>query len=248
MKLKGKLIGGILGACFGGPFGIALGVAIGHVCDSVADSSEVSLAARSKFIELACEGISKIAKADGRVSEAEISEIEKIFVELRLDSDTRAKAVGHFRRSKNSNETLGSVARRFCAVFPNYEAREGFFIMLLRVALSDGTLNGREREALIEAAAELGVNASKFPGLGGDEYGRRQEVPNGELMEAYGFKLTSRASAGAAGGRPVTTDASEVFIELRQRYRSKPLPKATSALVEENPDLAGKLKTLANKS
>lgn len=49
--------------------------------------------------------------------------------------------------------------------------------MLLRVALSDGTLNGREREALIEAAAELGVNASKFPGLGGDEYGRRQEVP-----------------------------------------------------------------------
>ena len=69
MKLKGKLIGGILGACFGGPFGIALGVAIGHVCDSVADSSELSLAARSKFIELACEGISKIAKADGRVSE-----------------------------------------------------------------------------------------------------------------------------------------------------------------------------------
>lgn len=66
MKLKGKLIGGILGACFGGPFGIALGVAIGHVCDSVADSSEVSLAARSKFIELACEGISKIAKADSQ--------------------------------------------------------------------------------------------------------------------------------------------------------------------------------------
>lgn len=69
-----------------------------------------------------------------------------------------------------------------------------------------------------------------------------------ELMEAYGFKLTSRASAGAVGGHPVITDASEVFIELRQRYRSKPLPKATSALVEENPDLAGKLKTLANKS
>ena len=103
MKLKGKLIGGILGACFGGPFGIALGVAIGHVCDSVADSSELSLAARSKFIELACEGISKIAKADGSVSEAEISEIEKIFVELRLDSVCVAYAVVVFRRSKNCN-------------------------------------------------------------------------------------------------------------------------------------------------
>ena len=69
MRLRGKFIGGVLGACFGGPRGVALGVAIGHVCDSVSDSSESSLAARSKFLELACEGISKIAKADGRVSE-----------------------------------------------------------------------------------------------------------------------------------------------------------------------------------
>lgn len=102
MRLRGKFIGGVLGACFGGPIGVALGVAIGHVCDSVSDSSESSLAARSKFLELACEGISKIAKADGRVSEGEIAEIEKIFAEMRLDSETREKAVGHFRRSKNS--------------------------------------------------------------------------------------------------------------------------------------------------
>lgn len=100
MRLRGKFIGGVLGACFGGPIGVALGVAIGHVCDSVSDSSESSLAARSKFLELACEGISKIAKADGRVSEGEIAEIEKIFAEMRLDSETREKAVGHFRRSK----------------------------------------------------------------------------------------------------------------------------------------------------
>ena len=160
MRLRGKFIGGVLGACFGGPIGVALGVAIGHVCDSVSDSSESSLAARSKFLELACEGISKIAKADGRVSEGEIAEIEKIFAEMRLDSETREKAVGHFRRSKNSGETLGSVARRFCALFPSPEARESFFILLLRVALSDGDVNDSEKGALAEAAAELGVNLS----------------------------------------------------------------------------------------
>lgn len=69
-----------------------------------------------------------------------------------------------------------------------------------------------------------------------------------ELMEAYGFTLATHSSAGSQGGRPVTTDATEVFIELRQRYQSKPLPKTLSILVEQNPDLASRLKTLNNKS
>lgn len=128
-------------------------MAIGHVCDSVSDSSESSLAARSKFLELACEGISKIAKADGKVSEGEIAEIEKIFAEMRLDSETREKAVGHFRRSKNSGETLGSVARRFCALFPSPEARESFFILILRRGAQATANVNRFREGRASAEA-----------------------------------------------------------------------------------------------
>lgn len=69
-----------------------------------------------------------------------------------------------------------------------------------------------------------------------------------ELMEAYGFQTASRASAGAQGGRPVSTDAGAVFAELRSRYQSKALPKTLGELTEQNPDLGGKLKTLNNKS
>ena len=65
-------------------------------------------------------------------------------------------------------------------------------------------------------------------------------------MEAYGFELISKSSAGALGGRPKSVDADEVFIELRRRYEGKPLPKSPSLLREDNPDLAGKLKTIAN--
>ena len=213
MKVKGKLIGGILGAFFGGPIGIALGLAIGHACDSVAESSETSLAARSKFIELACDGISKIAKIDGRVSESEIAEIENIFREMRLDEQTRQTAVGYFRRAKNSPETLADVARRFCAVFPNPIVRESFFIMLLRVALSDGEINDSEKQALLSAAAELGVNALKFPGLG-ESFGREyngtgsagMRVSRSELAEAY-------ATLGVA------SDAS--FEEIKKVYHAK---------------------------
>lgn len=212
MKVKGKLIGGVLGALFGGPIGIALGLAIGHACDSVAESSETSLATRAKFIELACDGISKIAKVDGRVSESEIAEIENIFKEMRLDDETRQTAIGYFRRAKNSDETLADVARRFCAVFPNPLVRESFFIMLLRVALSDGDINESEKSALLAAAAQLGVNAAKFPGLGesfrGEYRSERggQSVSRSELAEAY-------ATLG------VTCEAS--FEEVKKVYHAK---------------------------
>lgn len=69
-----------------------------------------------------------------------------------------------------------------------------------------------------------------------------------KLMEAYGFQVVSRSSAGAQGGRPVSTDADAVFAELRSRYESKPLPKTLGELTEQNPDLSAKLKTLNNKS
>lgn len=69
-----------------------------------------------------------------------------------------------------------------------------------------------------------------------------------ELMEAYGFQSVSRGSAGSQGGRPVSIDAGAVFAELRSRYQSKALPKTLGELTEQNPDLAGNLKTLTNKS
>ena len=124
MRLRGKFIGGVLGACFGGPIGVALGVAIGHVCDSVSDSSESSLAARSKFLELACEGISKIAKADGRVSEGEIAEIEKIFAEMPKGNALalRKRRIGrsrHFSFPVRDNKNAGKPRSKNS---PQYEA------------------------------------------------------------------------------------------------------------------------------
>lgn len=68
----------------------------------------------------------------------------------------------------------------------------------------------------------------------------------GDFLEAYGFSQ----AYDEKGGRAAETEyaATDVFIELRKRYDGKDLPATVSILVEQNPDLAGKLKTLTNRS
>lgn len=61
------------------------------------------------------------------------------------------------------------------------------------------------------------------------------------FFAAYGFEANK-------AGHPFTTDAKEVFVELHRRYDGKALCASPSQLIEENPDLKGKLKTLQNNS
>lgn len=69
-----------------------------------------------------------------------------------------------------------------------------------------------------------------------------------EMLEAYGFTIVHKSDGSStSGGRPVN-DHEALFAELRKRYSIKPKPKTTTQLTKENPDLAGQLKTLTNKS
>lgn len=200
MKVKGKFLGGLIGVCCGGPLGLLAGLAVGHIVDtfsstfSDAAGGGLAFAARERFVEYICEGISKIAKADGRVSELEIAEVEKIFAEAGFDSEMRSRAIGVFRASKATPDTLADVARRFAIAFPKYEFRENFFLMMIRVAACDGGINDSERSALVAAAEELGLNPANFPNLGGaysggnyGSYAGGAQTASAELSEAYGI-------------------------------------------------------------
>ena len=61
------------------------------------------------------------------------------------------------------------------------------------------------------------------------------------FFAAYGFEANK-------AGHPFTTDAKEVFVELHRRYDGKALCTSPALLMEENPDLKGKLKTMQNNS
>src|SRR5437763_298909 len=103
MKWIGKLTGGVLGAVALGPIGAALGVLLGHQFDEHGEGLQAGLSAgedvvaigerffRTTFRVMGC-----LAKADGRVSELEISAARAVMGELRLDGPQVREAIACF--------------------------------------------------------------------------------------------------------------------------------------------------------
>ena len=65
-----------------------------------------------------------------------------------------------------------------------------------------------------------------------------------DFFKAYGF--TSESSG--KGGRAPTLDPERIFAELTSRYENREKPTSLCALIDENPDLKGPLKSMSNES
>jgi|GEM_PF-422177 len=204
--MKGKILGGILGGLAGGPWGAALGVAIGHAADLKSGKKDARGRdfKRELALEYLCAACAKVAAADGGISAVEIDEIEKIFADLRLNSQSRSRAAEYFKRAKDSPELgLADIAYAFANTFEDAAERKGFFGVIMRVALADARVSAAEAANLKAAARVLGIDARAVDealfaaGKGGDAF---------KLAESY-------AVLGAS-----TTDNAET---LKTLYRKK---------------------------
>lgn len=78
------------------------------------------------------------------------------------------------------------------------------------------------------------------------ELGKRAGYPSrADFMEAYGFDPVRR---GTTGGRPSSVDPESIVAEIARRYENKPKPTSLGQIEEDNPDLAGNIKTIRNAS
>lgn len=101
----------------------------------------------------------------------------------------------------------------------------------LRALFPDGNVTGLDSKD-----RALGKRLSKlFKALG---YASR-----GQMIEALGFH-----QSGSKGGRSKTLDPEALLAELERRYEGKDKPATMKALMQDNPDLVGKLKSLQNRS
>ena len=133
MAWIGKVGGGILGLIVGGPVGALIGGALGHQFDRGArlagflgyddladpgDSVAYSAADRQRlFFQTAFYGLGALAKADGRVSEAEIEAARNLMTEMRLGPAAVREAIECFAEGKRTNFPLRErvlVLRRAC--------------------------------------------------------------------------------------------------------------------------------------
>ncbi len=168
----GKLIAGLIGLVTLGPVGLLFGLAIGHAFDRglwqalQAASPEGLALVQRQFFDTTFTLLGYIAKADGRVSEAEIAQAESLFRQLRLNPTQRQSAILRFKEgSADGFDPEATVSAFANKVGQRRQLQQTLFLFLASMALADGDVSAPERTALHRIAGLLGVSAAEVDRL-----------------------------------------------------------------------------------
>jgi len=165
----GKLIGALLGLMlFRSPWGLLIGIIAGHFFDQSVEARRTHPGAGPQpgaqeigelFFKATFEVMGHVAKADGRVSEAEIAAARKVMAELRLDGVQIHAAIAYFTRGKNPEFDLESAMREFgdsCAHRP--ELLRVFLEIQVRAALEGVDMQGPSKTTIQKVAELLDIS------------------------------------------------------------------------------------------
>ncbi len=179
MSWLGKMIGGTIGFALGGPIGAVAGAAFGHTFvdkkeqvylsshpgtrESLSSNEEAQLV----FFTAAFSMLAKISKADGTITQKEISTVENFMKrDLGLDADSQQTAINIFRQAVDSPETFDAFAMQFYSIFrtqPNII--ELLMDVLLRVSAADGDISNQEEAMLLSATRIFNYSSSDYERL-----------------------------------------------------------------------------------
>jgi len=177
MGMLGKIIGGTIGFAMAGPLGAIAGAALGHAFDTNADmqhhyideGSRLSSGEESQFtfFVAAFSMLAKLAKADGRISQAEIDTIEKFMVyDLNLNPESRHLAINIFHTAVESPNNFEDFAEQFYSRFrEQYQILELMIDILIRVSVADGALSASEEKLILSAVRIFNFGDEKYKKL-----------------------------------------------------------------------------------
>jgi DnaJ like chaperone protein len=170
--IYGKLVAAVLGFLVAGPIGLLVGLALGHWFDrglqrTLGFSGPEHLArARAAFFETSFLLLGHIAKADGRVSEAEISHVEGIMGQLGIGGTQRDAAIALFKRGTGRDLDVDTALAEFRDACAGHRPlAHSLLVFLISLALADGHVESGERNALERVALLLGYSQSAFEQL-----------------------------------------------------------------------------------
>lgn len=165
MAWWGKIIGGAFGFMLGGPLGAMLGAALGHNFDkglkltaeyggmAYGDQERVQAA----FFTATFSIMGHIAKADGKVTQAEIANTEAIMARMRLDPQQRKAAIKLFDEGKADDFPLDEVLVQFRKeCHRRISLIQMFLEIQISTAFSDQKLHPAEKDILYKIADALG--------------------------------------------------------------------------------------------
>ena len=230
-RFSGKLIAGLIGLLTLGPVGLLFGLAIGHAFDRglwqalQASSPDALRLMQQQFFDTTFTLAGYIAKADGRVSAAEVAQAENLFRQLRLSPTQRQVAIQRFKEGSQDNFDPATTVAAFAAkVGPRRQLQQTLFAFLASMALADGVLQPSEREALHRVAALLGMPAAQV-----------DQLVNMLAAQARFHSTGGRSSAGAGMG-PRRDELADAYTALGVKSSASDgeLKKAYRKLMSEN--------------
>ena len=166
MSITGKVVGAIIGLLlFKSPWGALIGLILGHFYDqSVVTVRRTAggpgvLEIGERFFAATFEVMGHVAKADGRVSEAEIAAARKVMAELRLNGAQIHAAIAHFTRGKGADFDLQTTMQEFAEACVNRPDLVRVFLEVqVRAALEGVDMKGPAALAIHKVADLLDVS------------------------------------------------------------------------------------------
>lgn len=168
----GKLIGGLLGFMTLGLFGALIGISIGHFFDKGLgramgfDYGADRQRLQQLFFETSFKVMGHLAKADGRISEAEISQAESLMSRLGLNEEQRQQAISYFKSGAQPDFDLqATISALVAGGGRGHNLPATLLEFLFSIAIADGELHPNEKAVLTNTAGFLGINTRQFEQL-----------------------------------------------------------------------------------
>lgn len=176
MTWLGKFIGGAFGFLMGGPLGAILGAAVGHQFDTgmvnlqglgeatlhPGDRHRIQMA----FFTATFSVMGHIAKADGRVSQAEIELAKRVMDQMGLSGEMRQTAISLFQEGKSSDFPLDEALAQFRRECHRRTNLLRMFIEIqIQQALADGYIAPEEEHLLLYICLQLGISRFEYEGI-----------------------------------------------------------------------------------
>lgn len=166
----GKIIGLLIGLAAGGVFGAVLGFFIGMIIDRSVVQGALTLggapnreAVQQQYFTTTFSVMGHLAKADGRVSEQEVSLAENLMQRMGLTAEHRREAIRLFKRGAGPEFDLAAEMGSFRAQCGRRATLINMLLVtLIGIAFADGELHSAEKTVLQRVAAELGIQQHHF--------------------------------------------------------------------------------------
>ncbi len=160
-----------MGSALGLP-GAILGFFIGLFAESMFKDSPGQLNRRQHqehqqlFFQTIFQLLGHLAKADGRVSEAEIKSTEAIMTRMGLSSDKRADAIAFFKAGTSTDFNLDVSLQNF-RVGPgrSRQMKQFLIVSLLSMSMADGHMDTTEQRLISRIADGIGMSRMQLQQL-----------------------------------------------------------------------------------